>query len=161
VSHQTEPGAAPAKRAGCVRRSAGCLAIAIVTLVVVALFLPGTETKLVRRTLAPGMSVEEVVERTLGWLSCRASAAPADEPEVHFNVSPRSYRPPLSDEEHTFATSAEMARALAEEMAGHDTEWTLTFGYITMSPRRIYFDVTFSPDGRVVRVSEIRWGVLD
>jgi len=54
-----------------------------------------------------------------------------------------------------------MAQALAAELGRHNVEWRMTFGYVTIIPKRIYFDVVFSPDGRVRRVSETRWGKLD
>lgn len=54
-----------------------------------------------------------------------------------------------------------MAKALAAEVGRYDVEWRMTFGYITIIPKRIYFDVDLSPDGRVKRVSEVRWGRLD
>ena len=54
-----------------------------------------------------------------------------------------------------------MANALSAEMKQHGLEWKLTFGYTTMIPRRVYFDVVFSPEGRVRNVSGIYWGELD
>jgi hypothetical protein len=30
----------------------------------------------------------------------------------------------------------------------------MVFGFITMSPKRIYFSIEFGPDGRVVRKAE-------
>jgi hypothetical protein len=38
--------------------------------------------------------------------------------------------------------------------------WSLGIGYVTLSPRRIYFSVEFGSDGRVVSVGEAEWGAL-
>jgi hypothetical protein len=54
-----------------------------------------------------------------------------------------------------------MASALAAEMRKRDTEWRMTFGYTTMGPKRVFFDVILSVDGRVTAVSAIRWWRLD
>ncbi len=146
-------------------RRRGCLGIAQALLVVAlgaVFFLAGSKTKLIRSTITPGMSVEDVVERAGGWLICTAIyAEPRDKGIVTFQVRATGYRLPGSEVEPTFETRREMARALAAEMAQRHVEWRLTFGYITMTPRRIYFDVEFSSDGRVMNVSETRWGTLD
>lgn len=150
-----------AKRRGCLVRVFGCLGIGIalaVTLGVVILLLAGGKTRLVRSGIGPGMPAEKVVEHARGWLSCRAYGA--IEP-VEFQVWDTGYRAAGVGTEHTFATRQQMARALAAEFGGRHTNWRMTFGYSTITPKRIYFDVEFSPDGRVTKVSETRWGKLD
>jgi hypothetical protein len=123
--------------------------------------LAGSKTRLIRRGISPGMSVEQVVAQARGWLTCRTSAGPADKPLVELQVWPTSFGPPWVEPQRRFSTASEMATALTAEMKPHGSEWTMTFGYTTMIPKRVYFDVMFSPDGRVTRVSEIRWGRLD
>lgn len=153
--------ATPSKRRGFLRRVFGCSGIAIafvVTLGVITLLLAGGKTRLVRSGISPGMSVEEVVEHARGWLSCRAYGAIQ---RTEFHVWETGYRAAGVGTGHTFATRQEMARALAAELAGHRTNWRMTFGYTTVIPKRIYFDVEFSPDGRVTNVSKTRWGTLD
>ena len=155
---------APAKRRRYPGRVLGWIGIAsafVFIAVAAGALLAGSKTRLVRSTIAPGMSVEEVVGRAGGWLSCRASAHLGDKRVIEFEVWSTGYRAPGSEAKHTFSTRQEMAKALAAEVGQHHAEWRLTFGYITIIPKRIYFDVEFSPDGRVRRVSDTRWGRLD
>ncbi len=147
-------------RLGCLVRAAGGLGL-VCAVVAAGLLLPGSQTRRIRSGLAPGMSVEEVTERANGWLYCRAYADAAGTRVVDLLVWPSSYTEVGSETRHAFATRTEMARALAAEMRRHEVEWRMTFGYTTAVPRRIYFDVDFSPDGRVQRVSATRWGPLD
>jgi hypothetical protein len=157
------PSAATPKK-GCLRRFLGCLGTAFVLLLasLVALaVLPGRQGRAVRDSVKPGMSVEEVVPLARGWLSCRAYAGPPEKRTVEIEVWPTRYGPPFSETHRDFATSDEMARALRAEMGNQGGPWKMSFGYITMSPNRIYFDVEFSPDGRVTRVSETRWGTIN
>ena len=156
-----DKAATPARRRGCLGRIFGCLGIAIafvVTLGMVTLLLAGGKARLVRSSISPGMSVEEVVEQAAGWLSCRAYGAL---PPTEFQVWDTGYRASSGGTDHTFATRQEMARSLAAELAGRNTSWRMTLGYTTVIPKRIYFDVEFSPGGRVTAVSETRWGTLD
>ena len=57
--------------------------------------------------------------------------------------------------------SEEAARVVNDEMARSAGSWSLRVGYITMSPRRMYFTVEFGADGRVASVSDVEWGRLD
>ncbi|MCU0242105.1 MAG: hypothetical protein MUF51_06750 [Vicinamibacteria bacterium] len=149
---------------GNVARVLGCLGIvvAVVCCAFVAfILLPGSKTRTIRSGITPGMTVEQVIERAGEWLSCRASAGPAGASVVDLRIWPTSFGSPMTNEQRTFATRAEMARALAAEMGRHKVEWRMTLGYITAVPRRIYFDIDFSSDGRVLRVSPTRWSQLD
>jgi hypothetical protein len=160
----SDSGAAPPKRAGCLGRALGCIGIAaaLMVLSIVSLaVLPGWEARRIRESIAPGMSMEEVIERAGHWLSCRAYAGPPDKRIVDLEVWPSRFGEPLSSTQQSFASKAEMARALADEMKSHGVPWRMTFGYITLVPKRIYFDVDFSKDGRVERVSDTRWGGLN
>jgi hypothetical protein len=159
-----EPTGPRGRPIGCFRRGLGCLGLAGATILVVGLaftVLAGAKTRLIRRTIAPGMSVAEVVDRSAGWLICRARAGREDRPVIVYQVWSTSYGPPWAQEQRTFPTTAGMAQALAAEMGRLDVEWTMTFGYKTIIPRRIYFDVVFIPGGRVGRVSPTYWGRLD
>jgi hypothetical protein len=153
----------PAKRHGCLGWFLGCfgIAIAFVVILVVAMLFAGGKTALVRSGIAPGMPVEDVVEHTRGWLSCRAHAERGAIEAVEFQVGETGYTTVDVGTEHTFATRQQMARALAAEFGRRHTNWRMTFGYLTIIPKRIYFDVEFSPDGRVTNVSETRWGRLN
>jgi hypothetical protein len=130
-------------------------------MIAVVIVLTGATTRVIRANINPGMSVEEVVSRASGWLTCRASAGPVDKPLIDLQVSPTSFGTPWVESRRVFSTPAEMANALAAEMRQRGTEWKMTFGYSTMGPKRVYFDVIFSADGRVTAVSAIRWGRLD
>ena len=156
--------AAPVKRRGCFGRAVGCFGIVsalVVAAIVIVTVLPAWRTRAIRDSIAPGMSTEEVVERARGWLVCRAFAGPPDKRTVDYQVWPTSYGPAWSEAQRTYSTRAEMATALAADMKRHDVAWTMTFGYSTNIPRRLYFDVELSADGRVKRVSDTRWGTLD
>jgi hypothetical protein len=156
--------AAPAEKRGCLGRAVGCFGIAgalLVAALALVVILPVWRIGVIRDTIAPDMAPEVVVERARGWLVCRAFAGPPDKPTVEFHVNTTSYGASSSSTGRTFSTSAEMARALAADMKPYGIAWTMTFGYTTNGPKRMYFDVEFSPDGRVKRISETRWGRLD
>lgn len=156
--------AVPPRTRGCLGRLVGCVGIVgafAVAAILAVTVLPGAHARLIRYSIKPGMSVEEVVEVASGWLSCRAYCGPLDKRTVEIQVWPTSYGPPWSEPQRTFSTKAEMARALAADMRRQDAEWTMTFGYTTMIPKRIYFDVDFAAAGRAKRVSATRWGRLD
>ena len=54
----------------------------------------------------------------------------------------------------TFAGVAELGQFVSKEMDESPGRWVMVFGFITMSPKRIYFSVEFGPDGRVLRKAE-------
>jgi hypothetical protein len=151
------------ERRGCLSRSLGCFGIAcgfVVILGVAVLFLAGGKTRLIRGGIAPGMTVEQVVDNARGWLICQAYGESPEGRPAEYRVWATGYRMLGAENEHTFATRQEMATALGAELGGH-SEWRMTFGYTTLIPKRIYFDVRFSPGGRVTIVSKTRWGLLD
>jgi hypothetical protein len=157
-------GPKQAKKGAYLRWVLGCLgaALAVLLAIVVAVaLLPGSKARLVRSGIKPGMSVAEVVTHARGWLTCRASADPVNDPAIELQVWPTSFGSPWDEAQRHFSDPSEMADALAAEMKLGGREWKMTFGYITMIPRRIFFDVTFSSEGRVIRVSEVRWSKLD
>ncbi len=142
------------------RRAPGCLSILVLGIVGLVT-LPGSTARAARRSIEPGMSVEQVIERSEGWNSCSVTAGPEAEPVRSVRVAARAFLVTGEKEGRGFPGSAEMAKALAAEMRQVNSEWRMTLGYLTVLPKRIYFDVTFSPDGRVVRVSETSWGRLN
>ena len=157
----TETGA---KRAGSGRRTLGCVALiscGIVAAMAIVILLTGATTRVIRANIRPGMAVQEVITRASGWLTCRVSAGPVDKPLIDLQVRPTSFGTPWVQPQRVFSTPAEMANGLATEMARCRTEWKMTFGYTTMGPKRAYFDVIFSAEGRVTTVSAMRWGRLD
>lgn len=149
---------------GCLKRAVGCIG-AVIGLFVLAFvgmaFFAGSQAKGIRNQLTPGLTVEQVVERADGWLSCHAYAGPPEKRVVDFEVRGARYGVPFSETQHAFQSRAAMVSALRKEMEGLGIPWKMTFGYITITPRRIYFDVEFSSDGKVTKVSETRWSVLD
>jgi hypothetical protein len=162
MSAQASPD--PPKKPGCLRRFLGCLGTGFVLMVgaiVLLAVLPGWHAKSIRNSIKPGMSVSEVVTLGRGWLFCVAHAGPLERRTKDIALFHLGFTVRPADTRRTFATTEEMARALTDEMATETAGWTMTFGYITMSPNRIYFDVEFSPDGRVKTISPTRWGTLN
>jgi hypothetical protein len=160
----TEQAPEAPKKPGCLRRLLGCLGTGFVLMVAAIIafaVLPGWQAKSIRNSIKPGMSVAEVVSAGRGWLFCRAHAGPPDRRTKDINVFSTGFTVAPADARRTFASTEEMASALSAEMATETGGWTMTFGYITISPNRIYFDVEFSPDGRVKGVSPTRWGTLN
>ena len=157
--------AAHSKRRGYLGCPVGCFGIVgvvVVAAVMILTVLPAWRIGVIRDSIALGMSTEEVIERARGWFVCRAFAGPLDKRTFDFEVwSTRYFETPRSGAQRTYSTRAEMARALAADMKRHDVAWTMTFGYTTNTPNRIYFDVEFSADGRVKRVSDTSWGTLN
>jgi hypothetical protein len=146
------------------RRALGCLlilAVGAVVGIVGLVALPGSEARAARRAIYPGMSVEQVIERAEGWNSCSVIAGPVAEPIKEVRVVAKAFLVTGEKDGRGFTTSSEMAKALAAEMGQVNSEWRMTLGYLTLLPKRIYFDVTFSREGRVVSVSETSWGRLN
>jgi hypothetical protein len=161
----SEEGSAEApKKPGCLRRLLGCFGRGLVLMVaaMVALaVLPGWQAKSIRNSIKAGMSVSEVVTLGRGWLFCRAHAGPLDRRTKDIELFHLGLTVQPAGTRRTFASIEEMARALTDEMATETAGWTMTLGYVTIGPNRIYFDVEFSPDGRVKSVSPTRWGTLN
>lgn len=143
----------PARKGGCRKWALGCTAAAVLVFVGITamnIVLPGMHVRAMRSGIRPGMSVAEVVEHTRGWLSCRTYVGPRESPLHQVACGSAELEGP-----------GEMARALTDDMKAHGLPWTMTLGYTTWGPRRVFFDVHFSADGRVERVSEVRPGRLD
>lgn len=150
-------------RKGCLARLLGCLGVAlgcIVVFVVLFNILPGWDAGAKRNAVRPGMTPSQVLVIAQGWLSCQASVNPASGNAKRLSLWP-SRLMFASGEIIPTSGVEELGRALEDEMKRTQGPWTLSFGYLTIIPRRIYFTVEFGPDGRVARVGEPRWGTLD
>ena len=152
------------KKRGCWSRILGCagMVLALFVLIILALIvLPGRHAKSIQRRIEPGMTLLETVEKAEGWLSCTAYAGPANNRSGKIQVWPKQFSSPGMDTPQKFNSEQDMTHALAAELSQHQTGWTLQFGYITLIPKRMYFDVAFTQDGYVKAVSDVRWGLLD
>ena len=132
------------------RKLVGCLVplALLIAFVVGVAVLPGTEARSKRERIEPGMTASQVLEVARGWFY--ANLTPLQEGE---GASPLGLTPARTDSELERVT-----RLVSEEMAKAPVGWKLTFGYITLSPRRAYFSVELDRNGRVVEVSDVTFG---
>ena len=120
-----------------------------------------------QRAIRPGMTAPEVLAITRGWLFCTGHRA-GDSPEDSIRIRGYKGRCRITSGssvdatvEETFDSFDALAEGLDRRLRSKPGQWTFGFGFLTMIPKRIYFDVTFGPDARVVSVSEVEWGRLN
>jgi len=148
---------------GCFKKGCGCLAgfaLLFVGVLIAAGLLSGREARTARSRIHVGMTVQESVDAAGRWTFASAYAGPPDKRLASFTVFPTSYGP-VGSVARRFDSPRQMVEALAAEMKTLGSPWKITFGYVTMAPRRLYFDVEYSPDGKVLSISPTRWGTLD
>ena len=154
---QDIPAPAPASRKGCLP-SGGIGCLTVLGLLVLLQLPMVTKGCMARRAVKVGMSPAQVLEVAGGYFIAQAwPGGPG--PDVRMQVSRQSVV--VDGQQHSFAGRAELGQFLEEQFRSSGRPWSLSFGYITMVPRRQYFTVEFGPDARVRSVSELRAGQLD
>ena len=156
----TPPETQPKRKSGCLRRGVGCLVL-LVAFVVVVFLSTGLQTRIRNWSVQPGMTVAEVLKITRGCLVCMMSPTPPREAARSMRLSLTEVVTLDGGGSQSVSGSEEAARVVNDEMARSAGSWSLRVGYITMSPRRMYFTVEFGADGRVASVSDVEWGRLD
>jgi hypothetical protein len=126
----------------------------VVGLVVLLVVLPGTKSRIKMSRIQTGMTVSEVLEIGQPWLICRLKSMEPRPGARSMELRPQRVEVPETKASFTFASVAELGQFVSKEMDKAPGRWIMVFGFITMSPQRIYFSIEFGPDGRVVRKAE-------
>ena len=117
-----------------------------------------SQTPIRNRSVQRGITVAEVLEITRGCFVCSMSPTPPREGARSLRLSSREVVTLGDGGSQSVSGFEEAARVVSDEMARSPGSWSLLVGYITMSPRRMYFTVEFGVDGRVSSVSDVEWG---
>jgi len=130
----------------------------LVFAVVYGLFTLGETSRRVekvRSSLHPGMTASQVLQNTTGWFMFYAAALDPERTDKEVALTSfhegrylHSLEPPGE-----WLTEAELLDRI-RKMAGGG-QWKFVFTYRGSSPARYSFDVVFSPEGKVVKVSSV------
>jgi hypothetical protein len=154
---QDTPAPAPASRQGCLPSGGiGCLTVlALLVLLQLPMLTKGCRA---RAAVQVGMSPAQVLEVAGDYFIAQAwPSGPG--PEVQMHVGRLGVN--VDGQQHSFTSQAETGQFLEQQFRSSGRAWSVSFGYITLVPRRQYFTVEFGPDGRVRSVSGLRGGQLD